>query len=276
VDVAAVTSTEVPSGGRRLRVPRIGLWDRYGGSMPSGWMRLILEQFEFPYEVVFPQALDAGKLRERFDVLVFLDNAMAMAASGGTASGGPAPAHVPAEFRSRLGEVSTERTVPQLKAFLDAGGSVVTIGRATQLAALLGLPVADALVARTPAGVRPLPRESYYVPGSILRTSVDTSLPIARGLPSRVDVYFNNSPVFALPADAEARGIRPVAWFASPTPLRSGWAWGQHHLDGGVAIAQATVGKGTVYLFGPEITFRSQAHGTFKFLFNGLLLSATE
>jgi hypothetical protein len=91
-----------------------------------------------------------------------------------------------------------------------------------------------------------------------------------------VDVYFNNSPVFALPADAEARGIRPVAWFASPTPLRSGWAWGQHHLDGGVAIAQATVGKGTVYLFGPEITFRSQAHGTFKFLFNGLLLSATE
>jgi hypothetical protein len=33
------------------------------------------------------------------------------------------------------------------------------------------------------------------------------------------------------------------------------------------------VGKGHVYLFGPEITFRAQPHGTFKFLFNGIYLS---
>ena len=34
--------------------PRIGLWDQYGGSMPSGWVRFMLEQFEFPFEVVYP------------------------------------------------------------------------------------------------------------------------------------------------------------------------------------------------------------------------------
>jgi hypothetical protein len=28
-----------------------------------------------------------------------------------------------------------------------------------------------------------------------------------------------------------------------------------------------------MFLFGPEITFRAQPHGTFKFLFNGLYLS---
>ena len=38
----------------------------------------------------------------------------------------------------------------------------------------------------------------------------------------------------------------------------------------------ATVGKGHVYLFGPEITFRAQPHGTFKFLFNGIYLSAAK
>ena len=32
-----------------LRMPRIGLWDRYGGSMPSGWTRWVLERFEFPF-----------------------------------------------------------------------------------------------------------------------------------------------------------------------------------------------------------------------------------
>ena len=57
----------------RLKPVRIGLWDQYGGSMPSGWTRWIFEQYEFPFEVVFPQTLDAGNLNSKFDVLVFVD-----------------------------------------------------------------------------------------------------------------------------------------------------------------------------------------------------------
>ena len=63
-------------------------------------------------------------------------------------------------------------------------------------------------------------------------------------------------------------------WFDSPKPLRSGWAYGQGYLDGGVQVVDATVGAGKLYLFGPEITFRAQPHGTFKFLFNGISLPA--
>ncbi len=55
----------------RLRPVRVGLWDRYGGSMPSGWIRWLLEQFDFPFEVVYPPTLDAGNLASRFDVLIF-------------------------------------------------------------------------------------------------------------------------------------------------------------------------------------------------------------
>ena len=55
----------------KLRKLRIGLADRYGGSMPSGWTRFLLEQFEFPFEVVFPKTLDAGNLSSKFDVLIF-------------------------------------------------------------------------------------------------------------------------------------------------------------------------------------------------------------
>ena len=64
--------------------------------------------------------------------------------------------------------------------------------------------------------------------------------------------------------------IRPIAWFATDSPLRSGWAWGQAYLQDGVAAFVATVGKGKLYAFGPEITFRAQTHGTFKLLFNQL------
>jgi hypothetical protein len=36
---------------------------------------------------------------------------------------------------------------------------------------------------------------------------------------------------------------------------------------------EAKVGEGEVYLFAPEITFRGQSHGSFKFLFNAIDLA---
>jgi hypothetical protein len=77
-----------------------------------------------------------------------------------------------------------------------------------------------------------------------------------------------SDPEFRLKPDASLSGVKPVAWFDSDKPLRSGWAWGQKYLQDGVAVAEARVGKGRLFLFGPEITFRGQPHGTFKFLFN--------
>ena len=36
-----------PGDTMKLKPVRIGLWDQYGGSIPSGWIRWLLEQFEF-------------------------------------------------------------------------------------------------------------------------------------------------------------------------------------------------------------------------------------
>jgi len=71
---------------------------------------------------------------------------------------------------------------------------------------------------------------------------------------------------------AELKGVKAVAWIDSPAPLKSGWAWGQQYLDQAVEIIEAPLGKGHVVLFGPEIAWRAQPHGTFKFLFNGIYL----
>jgi hypothetical protein len=257
----------VTPAGQRLRAPRVALWDRYGGSMPSGWLRLVLEQFEIPYEVVYPPQIDAGQLQARFDVLILPDGAIPEAGASAFMARAPRSENIPAEYRARIGAYSSSTTLPQLRGFLEAGGTVLTIGSSTSLGQHLGLPIGNKLVDRSGS---PLATEQYYVPGSILRVKVDTAHPIAHGLRADTDVYFDNSPVFTLPADAQARGLTPIAWFESATPLRSGWAWGQQYLEGGVAVAEARVGKGTLVLFGPEITFRSQPHGTFKFLFNGI------
>src|SRR5690606_19544824 len=117
---------------------------------------------------------------------------------------------------------------------------------------------------------RELGSDKYYVPGSILRVAVDKTAPSAAGAADHVDVYFNNSPVFRLHPNAAARGVRPVMWFDSERPLRSGWAWGQNYLEGGTTAFEAAVGQGKAFVFGPEITFRAQPHGTFKFLFNAI------
>jgi hypothetical protein len=279
----------------KLRKLRIALADQYGGSMPSGWTRFLLEQYEFPFEVVFPQALDAGNLASRFDVIVFPSGVgpaaagagrggrgggggggAATAGRGGQGGGGGSPANVPAEYQSKLGAYTAATTGPHLKKFLEDGGTILAVGRsAANLAEVMGLPVENHLVERSPDGsTRPLPSEKYYVPGSVLRVAVDNTTPVAHGVTNPVDVFFDNSPVFRLAPDAAMKGIRPVAWFDNPTPLRSGWAYGQGYLEGGVVAIDATVGKGKLYAFAPEITFRAQPHGTFKFLFNGIYLSA--
>jgi len=271
----AVAVNVGPGSAAPLRPIRVGLWDQYGGSMPSGWTRWMFEQFEFPFEVVYPQRLDAGNLKQQFDVLVFVDGGIPGPAAGAasTASrrfGAEAASDLPDQFKSMTGRVTVEKTVPQLKAFLEAGGRIVTIGSSVALARYLNLPVENQLVERDAQGERALPREKFYVPASLLEVSVDTTATAARGLESKAIVMFDESPVLRLGPDAAAKGVRRVAWYADATPLRSGWAWGQKYLEGGVAAAEATVGAGTLYLYGPEITFRSQPHGTYKFLFNAL------
>jgi hypothetical protein len=82
--------------------------------------------------------------------------------------------------------------------------------------------------------------------------------------------------VLELLPDAPQKGVRAVAWFDDAEPLHSGWAWGQHYLKGGVAAAEAPLGAGKVFLFGPEITFRAQPHGTFKLLFNAIYYGAAK
>jgi hypothetical protein len=270
----------------KLRKVRIALADQYGGSMPSGWTRFLLEQFEFPFEVVFPQALDTGNLSSKYDVIIF-PSGVGPAGGGGGRGGrggggggggggrGGGPASVPAEYQSQLGAYTAAQTGPQLKKFLEDGGTILGVGRSSMnLLELMQVPVDNHLAERSADGsLRPLPGEKYYVPGSVLRVAVDTTAPIAHGITNPADIFFDNSPVFRLGPEASIKGVRPVAWFDSAAPLRSGWAFGQGYLQDGVAIVEASVGKGTLYGFGPEITFRAQPHGTFKFLFNGIYLS---
>lgn len=273
--VDAVTLAKRPTNLTKITPARIAIWDTYGGSMPSGWLRLIMEQYHFAAEVIYAKDIDTGKLKTKYDVIVFVGGAIpslaANAGRGGFGFGEPKADSIPEEYRNRLGRITAAKSIPQLKQFLEDGGNIITIGSSTNLAYHLNLPVKNALVEMVNGVEKPLPGEKYYIPGSILKVSVDTTEQAALGMPSQADVYFDASPVFNILPEGQSKGsIKPLAWFASAQSLRSGWAWGQSYLNGGVAAFTAKVGKGNLYAFGPEITFRAQPYGTFKLLFNGL------
>jgi hypothetical protein len=280
------TPSRPDANATKLATRKIALWDTPTGSMPSGWTRYILERFEFPYKVVCGAGFDDTALRSKYDVILLPSGANigggaggfgGRGGGGGGGGGGGAPAnasndpdlHNWCDVTTGTGTGGT--TLQNVKKFVDEGGVVVAAGTSARVGEQFGLPISDYLVARQPGEPEQhLSSDKFYVPGSVLRVAVDSTAPSALGMQGHIDVFFDNSPVFRLEPNAGARGVRPVMWFDSGKPLRSGWAWGQNYLEGGTAALEANIGRGKVYLFAPEITFRAQPHGTFKFLFNGI------
>jgi hypothetical protein len=254
----------------RLRPVRVALWDRYGGSSPSGWTRWLLERYGFRFDVIYPQDIDSGELRSRYDVVILTDEAVL-----DRRDSSQDVAEIPPQYRQTTGALTRSRSLPQIKTFVEAGGTLIAVGESTAIASELGVPVSSALVETRSEGVRPLTSERYYVPGSVLRVSIDNTTPLGYGFEHHVDVFFDNSPVFRIDGKGSSSPTR-VAWFSTASPLRSGWAWGQKYLENGVVVADAKLGRGRVLIFGPEITFRAQSHATFKFLFNAIYYAKAE
>ncbi len=252
---------------------RIALWDMYGGSISSGWLRWILEQHHFDFKLLYAQEIDKGNLRKKFDVIVFVSGAIPSVNSSDYQ--GPRDTtkitDIPSEYRYQYGKITADTSVVELKKFIEAGGTVVTIGRSTNLAYHLKLPVKNALTEMVKGKPVPLSSDKFYIPGSILRVKTDSTLTTNWGMQSEADVFFDSSPVFRISPEASVNNkVSPVAWFNSTQPLRSGWAFGQEYLMDGVAAFEAKIGSGKLCAFGPEITFRAQTYSTFKLLFNQL------
>ncbi|MCW0001566.1 M14 family metallopeptidase [Pararhizobium sp. YC-54] len=270
IDAYAVDNAPAANRLLDLKPVRIGIVDVYGGLESTGWTQWTLEQFEFPYTIVRPQRLDRGDLGKDFDVIILPDSAVDQQSlvGRGLADRQPKPEEIPTRYHDWLGKITDNKTLPQLEQFIRMGGSLVAIGSSTKVVQFFKLPVEPAPSEMINGELQPLPETKFYVPGSILSLKVDNTLPLAFGLPATVDVFFSRSPSFKFPKDEQ--GLRRVGWFSCKHPLRSGWAWGQEHLEGAIAVAEADMDKGKLFLIGPEVTMRGQPHGSFKLLFNAI------
>ncbi len=152
--------------------------------------------------------------------------------------------------------------VANLKKFVEAGGTLVFLNRASDFAIeQFNLPVKDV--------TKGLPRKDFYIPGSILRTEIDTKHPIAKGMPAQSIAWFEDSPAFEITDPTNAKII--AKYPQNPKDiLLSGWALGAEKIAGKAALVEFTIGKGKIILFGFRPQYRGQSLATFPLLFNAI------
>ncbi len=249
-----------------LQSLKIGLFDYYGGSMPSGWVRWILEQYGFDYELFYPKDIDNNKIKD-YDILLFIGQGIPAFGSNNT-NRQVKEDLVPEKYQHLLGTVSVDKSIPKLKSYVENAGQILTIGSSSELVYHFNLPVENPLMEEGNEGKKvKISNVKYYVPTSILKAEVDVTKPEAYGLTKDVNIVFNNSPVFSF---QNSDNLYSLGSITSSNSLLSGWAHGQEYLkDVNIGLV-ASIGKGKLIAIGPEVTNRAQSHGTFKLLFNQL------
>jgi hypothetical protein len=277
VDCAAAFVGALPAGRTLSAAPRVALYRPWTASMDEGWTRWVLDQHGVRYTNVTDSVVRAGRLRERFDVLIVPDITLRDAREG------MSERQVPERYAGGLGTEGLDA----VKAFAESGGTVVLLDRATEIASgALGIPVrlirATSRFPEAGGGAdadsgslgRVRGRDPLYAPGSILRVLVDTGHPVAAGMPDTAGIYFTNSTTLDVTG---VTGARVIARYPSRAEdiLMSGYLQGGDAIAGRTAAADVPLGRGRVVLFGFRPQYRGQSVGTFKLLFNTILGAAS-
>jgi hypothetical protein len=274
VDFTALKG-DVKQANHEMKRLRVAMYQRYGGgNMDEGWTRLLLEQFSFPYTSIKDAEIKKGNLNEKYDVIILPEDSTATitgdrpapAAGGGRGGeagggGGGRGGGVPPEYRTGIGADG----VAAIRSFVEKGGTLVTLGGASNFAMdRLGVAVRNGLANK--------PSKEFFCPGSTLKTGFDNTHPLAYGMPSEGLVTFLGAGMaFDLAPTDHNEQYDAIARYADRDVLQSGWLIGEQNLAKHPAMVAARIGQGQVVLFGFRTQHRAQTHGTYKLLFNALV-----
>jgi hypothetical protein len=240
----------------RLRQPRIGVYTSFVANMPTGWTRWMLDQFEFPYDNLWDLDLRGTDLSD-YDVIIIANQEREAIERGHDREA------MPSRYVGGLGTEGGRA----LASYVRSGGRLVVTDEAVDFAiATLGLPLRNVVRDRT--------TEEFFIPGSLIRITLDPEHEIAHGMPDSGIGFFVRSQV--LDVASGASGVEVFARYGND-PLASGWANGaDEYLAEHVAGASVSVGRGDVVLFAFDPYFRGQPHNTFKLFFNALFSATAE
>lgn len=245
----------------KVKLPRVGLYSPWTGSIDEGWMRYVFDTFGVKYTTVRNEMLRAGSLSAFLDVLV-LPGVGAEDLDKGRASGS-----VPDEFAGGLdpeGAVAVEEFVRQ-------GGTLIAVGGSTKWAIeLMKLPIVDAASGAD--------AKDFSCPGSVVRTIPQGTSPFTVDLDESVSVFFSRGQAFREMTDKERADtnsdkckVDVLLRYAPTRLLVSGWVQKPEVIADRGAWVRTTHGQGAVHLFGFRPQYRGWSQSAFQLVFRALL-----
>lgn len=215
-----------------------------------GWLWYTLDrQYQIPTTVLRTRSI-AGTPLHRFNVLVI-------------------PSVTSAALASALGRGGVDR----IRRWVQDGGTLVTIGGATDFArdtSALGL-IALRSWYESDSGRR---ATRYNVPGAVFRTTLDPDYWLRAGYQGdELPMLVGSDRLYLPPDGPPSAGRRVVARYAAGNPL-SGHAWDEsrERLPGKVAVYEQRVGQGRVIAFAEDPNFRAYARGMNRMFLNAVVL----
>ncbi|MBN2775423.1 MAG: hypothetical protein JXR31_14305, partial [Prolixibacteraceae bacterium] len=273
--VPSVTE-EIKNGIAEVEMPEIALIETNFHDMDAGWTRYILDNYHIPFTVLKPGEV-ALKQLSAFDVIILPDNDKEILLSGKNKSGSGTyniPAYDP-QFTKGL----TKDGQQDLIRFVNDGGIIISWGRSAQL--FMG---AQSL--KNPGGVtedfqlpvndisETLQKQKLYCPGSLLKVELKEDFPLTYGMEKTANVFTRARPVFSTSVPYFDTDRRVIAAYPEDDKdiLISGYIDNEKLLEGKAAMVWAKKGKGQFVFYGFYPQFRASTTGTYKLLFNALLL----
>jgi hypothetical protein len=272
--LAAVHLAAMPGvATHEVDLPRLAIYSTWGSTQEVGWVRHAFDQFEVAYDLIYKERVRRGGLAADYDVIL-------MPSQGATAKrlvydidvrGGPLPYTKTPEFPSHgmYGESDDIRGgmglegVLELQRFLEAGGTLVTLGAASAMPAEFGL-------ARTLTVNRP--SAAFYAPGPIVQAEITRPAhPIFYGYAkATIPVRYAAGPWLQVP-EAD-RGEQVLMRFTGgDASVLNGLMRGAAEIRQQAAIVEQPAGRGRLLLFATNPCYRWQNHGEFGMLFNAVL-----
>jgi hypothetical protein len=247
---------------------KVGVYRSSVPAMDEGWTRWVLGRC-VEYEELHDSQIRPGKLSSALRTIIIPDQVHTTILNGYKAGA------MPPEYTGGLGQAG----VKALREFVEQGGTLVCLNRAANFAIeQFKLPVRDV--------VDGVSEKEFFVPGSILRIELDSSNPIARGMPRESIAWVEDSPVFEVNnnerrssptvkegsvAEASSQQVRVIARYpTNRSPLLSGWLLGENRIRGKAALVEVTMGKGRIILFGFRPQYRGQSLATYPLFFNAI------
>jgi len=266
-----VPRADLPQNATQLKPVRIGLYKSYIPSMDEGWTRFLLDQYGFKYKNIENKEVRAGNLNNSYDAIILPDSSREVIVEGKESRFGFSSDEFPPEYSGGIGKEG----VHALREFVDKGGTLITLANASDvvIGEDFGLPVRNALASPSATqGRAAVTSADFNVPGSLLRVYLDTSHPVAAGMPHEIPAFVDSPIAFQTSVPSADIQRTVVAWYPDDAKdiLVSGYAHGAERLQRKAAAVAFTRGKGKVVMFGFRVQHRAQMEGTFALLFNAI------